>query len=112
MQTEGSKPERQHNVRIHQFSDGAMYEGYWASHLANFFVPKKSKTAIKAQVKVKPKVKRATYQQYDRPGLMKDVMDIGVNSMLTTGGDTNIAFKAISEGCGDVTISRQTLTSC
>ena len=95
-----------------KFPKGPRTKDTRADHLTNFFVPKKSKTVIKSQVKVKPKVARATYRQYDQPGLMKDAMDIGLNSMLTTGGDTKIAFAAISKGCGDVTIPRQTLTSC
>ena len=38
-------------------------------------------------------------------------MGIRVASMLTSGGSTKLAYTAISNGCGDVVIPRQTLLS-
>ena len=82
------------------------------SHFTNFFVPKKSSTTApkpKSQGKVEI---RATYGQYDQPGVMKDAMDIGVASMLASGGNSKLAYSAIIKGCGeDVVIPRQTLLS-
>ena len=61
------------------------------SYLANFFLPKKSSTTVtKLQLKVDRNPKRATYGQYNQPGIMKDAVDIGVASMLTSGGSINL----------------------